>query len=35
MQLAKTEIVQPTLYVLSNVTGEYFHSPDHIRELLK
>jgi len=32
--LEKTEIKQPSIYVLSNVTGEYFHSPDHIRELL-
>jgi len=33
--LEKTDIQQPTIYVLSNVTGEYFMSPDHIRELLK
>jgi len=32
--LEKTTILQPTIYVLSNVTGEYFHSPTHIRDLL-
>jgi len=33
--LDSTDIQQPSLYVLSNVTGEYFMSPDHIRTLLK
>ena len=26
--------MQPTIYVLSNVTGEYFQNPEHIRQLL-
>lgn len=33
--LDKTEIKDPTIYVLSNVTGEYFMDATHIRELLK
>ena len=33
--LDTTTMQQPTIRVLSNVTGEYFLSPEHIRELLK
>jgi len=33
--LDKTEIKDPTIYVLSNVTGEYYMNADHIRTLLK
>jgi len=33
--LDKTQISQPTIPVLSNVTGQYFMNPSHIRALLK
>jgi len=33
--LDQTEIRDPTIYVLSNVTGEYYMNADHIRTLLK